>query len=86
VSEKERSQPFETLHRIQVQVSNVHADSARRCLVGRTFLFFSFLGRLVVMYTHIYTVDGYLGLLNEGVGYSHAKTSKHDESEFTRRA
>ena len=29
------------------------------------------------MYAHIYTGDGCLGLLNEGAGYSHAKTSKH---------
>jgi hypothetical protein len=70
-SEKERSQPFETLHRTQVQVSHGHADSAQRCLVVRTFLFiFSFLGRLFVMYAHICTGGGYLGLLNEGAGYS----------------
>jgi len=73
-SEKKRSQPFKTLHRTQIQVSHGHADSAQRCLVVRTFLFnFSFLGRLVVMYAHIYTGGGYLGLLNEGEGYSALK-------------
>ena len=47
------------------QNNNVHADSPQRCLVVRTYLlYFSCLGCLAVIYTHIHTGDGYLGFLN----------------------